>query len=229
MDPTRFDTFIRSLSQRTPEVPSRRTLLHALGGLFAASAMTASESDARRKGKHKKCKGGKKKCGKKCIPKSNCCTSADCDDGETCQNGSCVASVPCPPNQTRCGGQCVDTLTDSANCGACGNGCAAGATCRLGDCCRSHGETCVSEDQCCFAFCGAIDEVKPTGRTCHLPGVSARCCADGDIPCLDTCDCCGSLICQNQQCCVASGQPCSNDAQCCSLTCGPVGTGPTCY
>lgn len=222
MDPTRFD----SLTQRLVAIPSRRALLHAIGGLLTAGALTAAESDARRKRKPKKCKGGKRKCGKTCIPKSNCCTSAECDADETCRNGSCAVS-PCPPNQTRCDGQCVNTLTDAANCGGCGLSCAAGETCRLGDCCQSLGETCVSEDQCCFSFCGAIDEEKPNGQDCR-PGVSKRCCADGDIPCLDTCDCCGSLICLDQQCCVASGQPCSNNAQCCSRTCGPVGTGPTC-
>jgi hypothetical protein len=60
MDPTRFDTFTRLLTQRAAESPSRRTVLHGLGGFLFAGALTDSEANAKRKKKHKKkCKAGK--------------------------------------------------------------------------------------------------------------------------------------------------------------------------
>jgi hypothetical protein len=100
---------------------TRRAFGVAASGLVATIlGLTAVDGvDAKKKKrKKKKCKGGKKKCGKKCIAKSNCCTDADCDDGATCQDGTCR----CPDGERECEGACIP---DDVCCPgeACGENC----------------------------------------------------------------------------------------------------------
>ncbi len=65
--------------------------------------------------------------------------------GEMCPNGRAVIGFDdmgalvcteggCPAGQTHCGGFCVDLHLDDNNCGACNNACAAGESCRAGNC-----------------------------------------------------------------------------------------------
>jgi hypothetical protein len=116
MDSNRFDRLTTALAAG----PSRRGILRLIsgGGLLAVLGRAGSdEAAARKKGKKKKkkCKGTTKTCGKRCIPKSNCCTSRQCPQGEVCRNGrcsNCLISEDCTPpsvcRQAACeDGRCV--------------------------------------------------------------------------------------------------------------------------
>jgi hypothetical protein len=235
MGPTQFDLLTRALTQRTTEMPSRRSLLRGLGGgLLGASLARLPDAEARRRkgnGKRnkKKCKGGKQRCSGRCVDLQtdgrNCGSCGNiCDAAELCQDGACIDNGPCPVNQARCEGQCVDIYTEPTDCGGCGTNCAANQICLLGDCCQPHNSICLSADQCCSDYCLDVDEFKPTGEVCHSASVAPhRCCVRLGSVCLDPCDCCSALICENQRCCAASGQPCDTDSHCCSGSCGPDG------
>jgi hypothetical protein len=84
---------------------TRRAFGVAASGLVAIilGLPTINEVDAKKRKKKKKCKGGKKRCGKKCIAKSNCCTDGDCSGGATCQDGTCR----CPDGERECEGACI--------------------------------------------------------------------------------------------------------------------------
>jgi hypothetical protein len=93
MDADRFDGLARALSR----TPSRRAVSRGLAGLAAGPVLaplldwTASEAKKKRK---KKCKGGKKKCGKKCIDIQNDANNCGgcgklCAPGQACEQGSC--------------------------------------------------------------------------------------------------------------------------------------------
>src|SRR5688572_6664799 len=102
MDGIRFDRFSRILSAS----PNRRGFGRALAGLALGGTLIPqfglAEVEARKK-KPKKCKGGKKKCGKKCIPATSCCKAADCGTGGTCAGGACF----CGEGFTTCQGRCI--------------------------------------------------------------------------------------------------------------------------
>jgi hypothetical protein len=94
MEPNRFDGFVRWLSS----TPSRRAVGRGLAGLTASSVFAPlkelTDAEAKKKKRKKKCKGGKKKCGKKCvdfqIDPANCggC-GKQCATGQACQQGTC--------------------------------------------------------------------------------------------------------------------------------------------
>ena len=95
MTPDRFDDLVRTL------IPprSRRSVLGLAAGLTAAlGGAGATVVDAKKKHHHKKkkkCKGGKKRCKKKCFdlqtdPEHCGSCSVACDTGEACDSGQCV-------------------------------------------------------------------------------------------------------------------------------------------
>lgn len=99
MDATRFDAFVRSLTGGV----TRRGLSRALAGLGAIGGLSAllgsGEAEAKKKRKKKKKCKGKRKCGKKCVPKSGCCTDADCGSGgKVCVGNVCTCPDTCPPD-----------------------------------------------------------------------------------------------------------------------------------
>jgi hypothetical protein len=100
----------------------------------------------------KKCKGGKKKCGKKCISKKKCC-------------GGCG-------EQTCCQGKCVDLATNPQHCGVCGNACRSGE-CVHGACtCNNFFDDCPQGVGCsCGLYVGG-------GGVCYH--ASDRQCAEND-------------------------------------------------
>jgi hypothetical protein len=182
MDSAHFDRLTRIVSIAL----SRRTTLVALaGGFFGAGSLApwddavAKKKRRRKKKRKKKCKGSTKKCGKKCIPTSGCCSSADCDEGRTCVSGTCT----CPSGLKECNGECIP---ESQCCGAC-----PGDTfCDGGECVcpefaphECPGGECLSPGNCCeTSQCPepkeCIDEI------CLCPGTeaincSATLCCDG--------------------------------------------------
>ena len=108
MDPTRFDALTRAMTDRIGQTPSRRSLLHALGGGFVAAGLIAApKAEAKRK-KHKKKKQ------QQCNP--------SCDFNLTCQNGACVAAPDRCPEAFVCSGFGGDapvcgTVAGGGNCG----------------------------------------------------------------------------------------------------------------
>jgi hypothetical protein len=101
MDTTHFDCFIRSLTV----APSRRAVfgLSLTGGIASLLGLIDSQAKKRkRKKKKRKCKG-RRKCGKRCIPKSSCCTDADCGPLKLCADGVCVVGQgSCPAGTDSC-------------------------------------------------------------------------------------------------------------------------------
>jgi hypothetical protein len=144
MDGSRFDAW------------TRRRMSLATGGLLASFCGIGVFAGV----EAKKCKGNKRKCGKKCISKKKCC-------------GGCG-------EQTCCKGKCVDLATNPGNCGLCGNACASGecvhgvCTCTnfLEDCPQSMPCSCgvyVGGGAACFGgFAGPCDENDdcPIGSVC---------------------------------------------------------------
>jgi hypothetical protein len=138
MDGFRFDTLTRSLSI----AGSRRRALLGLAAALGLSPLLA-ETKKRRKKKKKKCKGGTKKCGKKCIPASACCTDVACGTGGACVDGDCLClngfktcDDACIPDEACC------TDADCPNEGVCNSG-----TC-VAPFCAGHNVCAMDEVQC---------------------------------------------------------------------------------
>jgi hypothetical protein len=177
--------------------------------------LVGDDAEAKKKGKKKKkCKGNKKKCGKKCIPKTNCCSSADCGGGgATCQGGTCL----CPTGQNDCDGECIP---EDDCCPACSDG----AICDGGVCvCAGESFSCGASE-CCEGEVCAIN-FDPPSEICEGGGCpSSNYCVDedffrcgpGDCACitsvedenactdLDNVDCTDCT--SDQQCTTALGQ-----------------------
>jgi hypothetical protein len=143
LDANRFDALARSLEDGFPR---RVALGGALGAGFASllSPFGAGEADAKkRKKKKKKCKGGKKKCGKKCILKTECC-------------GGCGQDEEC------CDGTCFNVQTDAEHCGDCDIACGTGEFCLDGECLVGIGTCDVGDD-----FCTNVQDVCNDNQTCQ--------------------------------------------------------------
>ena len=176
MDPNRFDSLARSLT----EARSRRALTAALAGFLGLLGLAAPDDAAAAKsgkckpkcGECEKCnkgdckrKNGTKRCKKgKCKARDN---GTACSSGRTCQNGTCV----CPPDkpafctsQNVCG-QCCDNLPccGKTACGPQEPICLANLTCGCEDGRPLCGNRCCIEPQ----GCGGND-------TCADPAPSDR-------------------------------------------------------
>ncbi|MDQ2651759.1 MAG: hypothetical protein M3Z20_01840 [Chloroflexota bacterium] len=173
MEAQQLDDLAREIGSQLP----RRSVLGALGGLAALLAAPALEGDAKKKKRKKKCKGNKKKCGKKCISPDKCCTTADCGKRGECVGGACV----CPAGKKSCNGGCIanDACCQNSDCGAtqtCTNG-----TCTCPGNLTKCGPDCIESGLCCpNGDC-------PAGQTCE--GATCWCdAADGiwcDAECCD--------------------------------------------
>jgi hypothetical protein len=232
MDADRFDDVIRTLTAS----PSRRTVLGLTLGGTLGSLLGIADADAKKKKrkKKKKCKG-KKKCGKKCIPLTSCCTSADCGGGgATCQNGTCA----CPAGEKNCQGACIPEIDccTNADCGGgdliCEDGgcvCGGGALDCSGSCCQPDDEICKQPDAVCQSggcpvtdFCSDIDFYicEADGCACVTSINAASACTD-----FATAEC---IECASDAACVmALGQPavCVPQGEFCEGLCPDIVTG----
>ena len=187
MDASRFGELLRSLSVR----PTRRGIGHGLAGLLLAGVrggLDLLDVDAKKKRKRKKkCKGGKRRCGKKCILATECCggcgtqhccdgicreccVDADCPTDAICNGGDCL----CPILETNCGNVCADLAMDGANCGACGNACAT-------DSCVHGACTCAIGDDCPVG-CNCLDRAEGGSACAGSGGQPTVCNDDADCP-----------------------------------------------
>jgi hypothetical protein len=213
VDALQFDRLIRTMG-----TPSRRGLSRSLGGLFLAGPLGLIsgffDAEAKKKKRKKKCKGGKKRCGKKCLDLQtdplNCGSCGNgCDVGKDCADGKCS----CPEGEQACGASCitqVECCTD-ADCGD-------GGTCVDGTCLcpvekASCGGTCV-DLAADGANCGSCNNVCVTGGC-----VNGACVCQGEAQCPEACTCRarleGGAACRGP---VVSAQACDDDDDC------PLGT-----
>lgn len=178
MDELRFDDLLRSFASGH----SRRATLAALAsGVFGAgSRALLDDVEARKKRKRKKkrktCKSGAKKCGKKCIAASACCSSADCGEGGSCVSGSCT----CPSGLKDCNGDCIpenqccgacpgDTFCDGGEC-VCPEDapheCPGGECLTTGNCCDTA--QCQGSKECVdgICLCPGTEAINCTGALC---------------------------------------------------------------
>lgn len=175
MDADRFDMLLRLLSNS----PSRRHGLRLLAGAAVACLPVVgrravdAKGGKKGKGKGKGCTNGEKKCGKKCIPKGNCCTNIDCtgcSNEQACVNGKCQCAPaaimhngkcgfffdckafdePCTSSVECCGNCVFDADAGEARCGKSINDCIIDSDCLSGPC---IGFLCPEANQPFFDLC----------------------------------------------------------------------------
>jgi hypothetical protein len=200
MDANRFDALTRFLSASG----SRRAAVGALGAALAGLATVAARDEATAKGKRtKKCGSGKKKCGKKCIPKTDCCKDADCAVNERCDQGTCTS---CLAQGTACttDNECCTGICDKYDnrCHEVRVSCAAGESCPNGRCCNGFGDpqclyekatqgACEPHVSCGYLLCGdkCSDLADGTYQFCGYDGSGAcrngKCCCPKGVPLAD--------------------------------------------
>ncbi|HEU5433944.1 MAG TPA: hypothetical protein VFU81_19905 [Thermomicrobiales bacterium] len=192
MDADRFDTLTRLLGASG----SRRK---ALGAGLACLATTTGFVDAGAKRKQANCPHGKKKCGKKCIPKRDCCKDGDCAPNQRCEHGACVDCVPqgtaCTNDDQCCTGIC-DKYTN--RCQQVRVSCENGESCPNGRCCDVFGKQCLYEK----ATQGACEPHVSCGYL--LCGDKCSDLSDGTY---QFCGYEGSGACRNGKCCCPKGVP----------------------
>jgi hypothetical protein len=178
------------LTRKVRRLLSRRTFAGALG-LGALTLPNVIDAKKRKKRKKKKCKGGTKRCGKRCIPATGCCSDSECGADERCDNGTCICTLEC------CG--------DAA--------CGAGNLCVEGQCVTGQGTCPAGADICqgtgggaCGAAgiaCSCVPRTAGGTRCASNTGLGSIC---GD--CVDDSSCAG----------LAPGAFCAHSSafECCS-------------
>jgi hypothetical protein len=176
MDSSRFDHITRLFAVR-----SRRQIVGLLGGVLALQAAIRLD-DVIAKNKKKKCKHGKKKCGRKCAPKGLCCGKRVCEAGEVCVDGLCVAGpADCPASADSC------SASDTVACGGnpdcnCYQRLQGGVRCAQFKFPGSVCDQCDTDADCiALGFAPGSSCVKDDGPTCV-------CAADEKGLCVDPCD-----------------------------------------
>ena len=140
---------LAALGKVLSEFPSRRAVLRAVAGIAVGARSGMSGFDASAARKRRTCRGARKRCGKRCIPKISCCR---CPAGTFCQHGGCFAgcSGATPTNCLVGGcGLCAQTVAGP-------NVCADGIACAEAQPCENDGgcpigQVCI-ETGCCAGF-----------------------------------------------------------------------------
>jgi hypothetical protein len=208
MDEFKFAQALKDLAAAS----DRRHALRSLGlvgmALLAGFGMS-DDGEAKKKkkgGGRKKCKGNTKKCGKKCIPSTNCCSNADCDGG-ACAAGTCQ----CLGGSKPCDGACIPEEQ------CCDNGdCDDGNSCTLGIC--NSDRNCSYPNKPDHSYCGGNNN-QCSGGVCATP---PNCTNIGF--CIHGSDCCSNVcefVAGNFNCLPGSnpGQPCWYSDDCNTGTC----------
>lgn len=222
-----FDRLVRTLSANTPR---RRLLTTTLATVLAVS--THNQVSARRK--KRSYKKSQKKCGKACIARTQCCTSADFASEALCSTGRCECFPQCTGKvcgDDGCGGsygssgqceactpQCVGTTcgTDECggSCGSCENGTCSNGPCICpfaGPC--TPGQCCANEQTCQGDACARCPE---TPDACAVEIVCGRTSATSPLCyCLTSVDdvtTCSSVFVHPSQ-----STNCTSDADCVGL------------
>jgi hypothetical protein len=174
MDVARLDAVARLLAM----VPRRSTLAGALGALLATVGLwSGNDSLKARKKKKKRCKGNKKKCGKKCILKTECC--GGCGQDEAC-----------------CNGTCFNLQTDAEHCGDCDTRCGTGEFCLDGQCLVGIGTCDVGEDFCPnqgVSLCNDFDTCR-----CHITFAGETRCGQNPPGGIDCGECASDAECSDK-------------------------------
>ncbi len=203
MDAGRFDDLLRSLFASPTRRGIGRTLAGlTLGGMLGKSAL--AEVEARKKRRKKKCKGGKKKCGKKCrdlqTDPLHCGSCGNrCDDDMVCRDGDCL----CPEGETECGETCCPSGQNCVD-GQCeADLCPPQLVCPLG-------QACVDGDCTCpIAACAAaIDPTNDEFEDCFCAATvegEQRCfaniaCSSDPPACTTSSECGTGSACQASSC-----------------------------
>ncbi|MGH2617474.1 MAG: hypothetical protein ACRDJC_19745 [Thermomicrobiales bacterium] len=176
MDTKCFDAFVRSLPFA---VPRRTTLGGVLGaGVSVLLARFATEDAAgkkrRKKKKRKRCKGGKKRCGKGCCSASQTCVNGKCQctpDEEACGAACCPASQACVNGECGCPeaacAAAIDPTDDQFENCLCDVATDGGAHCVANIACGDPPPTCQETSECdpgevCLAIsCQAVSRCTP--------------------------------------------------------------------
>jgi hypothetical protein len=132
-----------------------RLVQSGLGALFFPAGLKQAAANKRKK-KRKKCKQGHRRCHRKCIPFTACCSGAEC------------GTVPCVAHTCDCAGR-----TDGTDCGG-GKQCS-GGVCAKPPTCVDFLDACVDDVDCCGLTCVPFQGSKfcacsPGGRLCHISG-----------------------------------------------------------
>jgi len=122
-----------------------------------------------------------------CVVGTICCSSAQCDPGDTC-----------------CGGLCFNLQNDPEHCGSCDNDCPAtkADACTNGECTCGDAPACLQSTTCCAKAC--VDTETDTancggcGKACN-PEVSDRC-SFGECLCGDDVACNPGELCFSGEC-----------------------------
>jgi hypothetical protein len=189
MDSDRFDSLTRTIS-------SRRAVGGAIAGVVAG-LIGRNETEAAR------CPKGKKRCGKRCIPRRGCCRTAQCRPGvtgEICRRNRCV----CPAGQRSCRTGCLGK--EGASCTGFETCCSKSCDFLVGGgtCSSCSGGFCSSEADCCPG-------TPCVGNRCGGCLPRATVCTPGGQPCCES-EC--SLLGSTNVCLSSPGQRCKHDANC---------------
>jgi hypothetical protein len=122
-----------------------------------------------------------------CVIGTICCSSAQCDPGDTC-----------------CGGLCFNLQTDPEHCGSCDNDCPETKAdgCKNGECTCGNAPACLQSTTCCPGGC--VDTATDTancggcGKACN-PEVADRC-SFGECLCGDDVECSPGELCFSGEC-----------------------------
>jgi hypothetical protein len=208
MDANRFDSLVRLFGVAAPR---RVAVGGLLGAGLAALLIHLGREDAAAKKKHhkkgKKCKGGKKKCGKQCIPKDDCCTAADCGENEKCSDGACE---PCLPQGTACtdDAQCCTGICDTYTnrCQQVRVSCTSDDQCPEGRCCDQFGGQCLYETATQGACVPHAFPDDPPDASCGYL-LCGNACSDLDDGTYEFCGQNGSAACRKGRCCCPKDIP----------------------